>query len=391
MQRFGSEGEIELRPLAGVSFGGLVHFASADGAESVIAEMEAKPGLLPQALYAANGLLVLKGLDDISAAPSLLLRLSRLFGPEIDNYQENGNPAFMVHEGVPEIFVVSNAPPINRWPPPPPDPPQCPDGSLPVTFPHRRGWHTDQSFRRPPPDVSLLYAVQAAQPGQGQTLFADCAAAFDALPAATRTRVADLVGVHARFGTGRSEDDVRNHRPVPQLKSHERSQRQPVVRHHPVTGRLALYLCEGSQMDWVDGPFVGMQTGPDGAGAELLYELMAHMTARRFVYAHDWERGDALIFDNRTVIHAATWFDAEHQQRTLWRTTVSGNPGPQYAGERPSWIPLANESLSYSVTSALGHVHSGPMRWHVVRCSALSAVRSSARSSTRWSLVSAIV
>lgn len=99
-------------------------------------------------------------------------------------------------------------------------------------------------------------------------------------------------------------------------------------------------------MDWVDGPFAGMEPGPDGAGADLLYQLIAHITQPQFVYVHDWDSGDALVFDNRTTIHAATWFDAERQQRTLWRTTVSGNPGPQYEGERPSWIPVADELLS---------------------------------------------
>jgi taurine dioxygenase len=343
MRRFGIDGEVELHPLAGRSFGGLLKFTSSRGAKSITAMMESQPDVLPRALYAAGGLLIIKGFDDIAAAPSLMLRFSRLFGPDIDNYQENGNPEFMVHAGVPEIFVVSNAPPVNRWPPPPPIPPLSSEGTLPVTFPHRRGWHTDQSFRRPPPDVSLLYAVRATEKGQGQTLFADCTAAFEALPGSIQAQVANLVGVHARFGTGRSEEDVQECRPVKSLRQHERSQFQPVVRRHPVTGRRALYLCEGSQMDWVDGPFVGMGTGPGSEGAMLLRKLMVHLTQREFVYAHDWDSGDMLVFDNRNTVHAATWFDAEKQQRTLWRTTVSGNPGPEYAGEPPSWIPRADE------------------------------------------------
>ena len=93
-------------------------------------------------------------------------------------------------------------------------------------------------------------------------------------------------------------------------------------------------------MDWVDGPFVGMDPGPDREGANLLYQLMAHITQRQFVYVHNWDTGDMLVFDNRNTVHAATWFDAENHQRILWRTTVSGNPGPQYhAGQTPSWIP----------------------------------------------------
>ena len=42
---------------------------------------------------------------------------------------------------------------------------------------------------------------------------------------------------------------------------------------------------------------------------------MAHYTRPEFVYAHEWEAGDLIIYDNRTLIHAATWFDAEKHQR----------------------------------------------------------------------------
>ena len=91
-------------------------------------------------------------------------------------------------------------------------------------------------------------------------------------------------------------------------------------------------------MDWIDGPFVGMEPGPDGEGAKLLYELMAHYTTSEFVYVHDWDKGDLVIYDNRTSIHAATWFDETQHQRLMWRTTVSGNPGAEYAGEGKSWV-----------------------------------------------------
>jgi taurine dioxygenase len=50
------------------------------------------------------------------------------------------------------------------------------------------------------------------------------------------------------------------------------------------------------------------------------------------------DKGDLVIYDNRTLIHAATWFDAAQHQRLMWRTTVSGNPGAEYAGEAKSWI-----------------------------------------------------
>ncbi|MCZ6892634.1 MAG: TauD/TfdA family dioxygenase, partial [Gammaproteobacteria bacterium] len=70
-----------------------------------------------------------------------------------------------------------------------------------------------------------------------------------------------------------------------------------------------------------------------------LYELMTHLTEPRFSYAHDWDAGDIVIYDNRSLVHAATWFDATRHSRLMWRTTVSGNPGKEYAGEKKSWMP----------------------------------------------------
>jgi len=118
----------------------------------------------------------------MAEAPELLVRLSRLFGSEVEDYRQTLTPLHMVHPTVPEIFLVPNTPPASRAPPRRPDPPLTADGRLPVQFPHRRGWHTDQSYRRPPPDILLFLAVQPVQRGQGQTLFADGTAAYEAPP-----------------------------------------------------------------------------------------------------------------------------------------------------------------------------------------------------------------
>ncbi|MBM3520689.1 MAG: TauD/TfdA family dioxygenase [Alphaproteobacteria bacterium] len=331
-------------PLPGASFGGRIGHSG--DAATMVASAEADPGALPYALADSMGLLLIKGMEAIAGDASLLLRLSRILGPEIEDYRNNLTPLHMVHPEVKEILIVSNVPPVNRQPPALPDPPLTADGRLPVQFPHRRGWHTDQSYRRPPPDVSLFFAVTPVPKGQGQTLFANGALAYDALSPALKAKVDGLDGLHTRGRTGRSRDQVLAGEPVQPLKPHERSQRQPIVRVHPVTGRRALYLCEYGQMDWLDGPIVGMEPGPKGDGAALLHELMSHITQPRFVYVHEWDAGDLLIWDNRCLMHAATWYDAAALQRVMWRTTVGGNPGAAYAGEKKSWIPEAREALA---------------------------------------------
>jgi taurine dioxygenase len=335
-------GQFEItRPLPGATFGGIVGLAGGGDARAVLAAAEAEPNFLPGALAECGGLLLLKGLSAITEDPSLLVRLSRFLGPEVEDYRRTLTQANSVHEGTPEILLVSSIPPASRQPPRRPDPPFTADGKLPLQYPHRKGWHTDQSYRRPPPDISLFYAVVPVPHGQGQTLFANGAAAYAALSPELKAQVDGLEGLHVRLFTGRSRDAVLACEPARPLAPHEKSQRQPVVRIHPVTGKPALYLCESSQMDWVDGPFVGMEPGPHGDGARLLDALMTHLTRPEFVYAHEWDAGDILVWDNRCLVHTATWFDADKYERVMWRTTVHGNPGALYAGEAKSWIPLA--------------------------------------------------
>jgi taurine dioxygenase len=329
------------KPLPDATFGGRLDLVGDTGAERLVAAAEAGPDALPRALAESGGLLLIQGMRAMAEEPDLLVRLSRLFGTEVENYRQNLTPLNMVHETVPEIFIVSNVPPVGRQPPRRPDPPLTEDGTLPTHFPHRHGWHTDQSYRRPPPDISLFLAVAPIRTDQGQTLFADGTAAYEALSPDLKARIEGLEGIHVQMSAGRSRDAVLAGQQPRDLLAHQRPQRQPIVREHPVTGRRALYLCEGGQMDWLEGPIAGMQPGPDGEGAELLFELMVHLTRPEFVYVHEWTRGDLVVWDNRCLVHAATWFDAATEARVMWRTTVSGNPGAAYAGEKKSWITAA--------------------------------------------------
>jgi taurine dioxygenase len=325
-----------MRPLSGAAFGATVKLARSP--------REEMPDGLPEALAEAGGLLLIPGLGEIAQDPELLVRLSLLFGPEVEDYRYLLTSSNVVHKMQPEIFMVTNTVPGARPPPKRPEPPLTAKGTLPVQYPHRKGWHTDQSYRRPPPDISLFYAVIPADRTRGQTLFANGALAYDDLPADLRRKVDSLQGLHAQPGSGRGRGDALAGKTPRAYARHERSQLQPVVRLHPVTGRRSLYLCEDGQMDWFEGPFVGMEPGPQGEGAALLDELMTHLTRPEFVYVHEWTQGDLLVWDNRCLVHTATWYDADKEKRLMWRTTVRGNPDPLYSGENRSWIPQGHEA-----------------------------------------------
>lgn len=330
------------RPLDDVSFG---HALDARGLSSLAAieRFEADPAPLLSLFYAGNGLLVVKGLQDMAERAELLLRMSRLFGPEVENYRETITTDNFFHDSIDEILVLSNLPPCSFEPPPIPVPARTEDGGLPSRFPHRRGWHTDQSYRRPPPDVSLLLGVTCPPKSQGQTLYADCITAYDSLPRTVKIRIVELIGVHAMRGTGRSEHEVRADMPLKSLLPHQMPQRHPLVRTHPVTGKQTLYLCDGGQMDFVLGPFIGLAPGLGNEGATLLHELLEHITKPQHLYVHEWDEGDLVVHDNRNMLHTPTWYDSARHPRLMWRTTVMGNPGEEYQSEAKSWIPARGE------------------------------------------------
>ena len=334
----------ELAPLPGAGFGAAMQFPASSGAREAVAALEAEPETLGAAICDRGGLLLMPGMLEISEEPELLLRLSRVLGPEVEDYRnsysfEDRKRLFNYHDTVPEIIQITNLPPIRTQPSPLPDPPLTEDGLLPVQFPHRTGWHTDQSFRRPPPDFSLFYARQPVPQGEGQTLFADATGAYEALPDAMKKTIDALEGVHVLPGTGRADYEIRRGEAPRPLARHQKPQRQPLVRVHPVTGGKSLYFCDSGQMDFLIGPIAGMEPGPEGEGARLLRQLAAHATQRRFTYTHEWSEGDLIIYDNRNLLHAGTWYDAERHIRVMWRTTVRGNPDPAYEGETYSWVP----------------------------------------------------
>lgn len=331
-------GSLRASRIEGSRFGTRLEFETGD-LDAILRLCTDNAASILKEYYAAGGLMVIKGLQEIRNHPQALVELSGMFGPEVENYHQTLTSERFFHDSIPEILILTNDPPCNHPPPPRAESAARRQAGLTVQFPHQLNWHTDQSYRRPPPDITLLLALQVPPANQGQTLFADCGAALAALSGAQQHRLNGLQGIHAPSWIGRSRAAVENGDPVLDLLPHQLPQRQPLVRRHPVTGELSLFICEEAQMDYVDGPVAGLEPGPDGEGAELIRSLLRHTTQEKFVYAHHWEVGDLLVGDNRNLLHCATWYDSTRYSRLMWRTTVMGNPGREYAGEQKSWIP----------------------------------------------------
>ena len=178
-------------------------------------------------------------------------------------------------------------------------------------------WHSDLSYKEVPSLGSLLHAQEL--PGEGgDTLFADQHAAYEALPAPLKARLAPLQAEHsylARYDELRARSPWRPALTQAQL-AEVRPVVHPVVRTHPETGRKALFVSEHFTTR-----IVGL---PENESRALLDLLFAASTQPAFQLRHRWQPHDIVFWDNRSVLHLAAG-TPDHARRKLYRTTIEGS------------------------------------------------------------------
>ena len=181
-------------------------------------------------------------------------------------------------------------------------------------------FHSDWSFMAIPPAATALYGITIPPVG-GDTLFANQVAAYEQLPTNLRERVEDLTAIHSAalgyapdgaYGEA-DQEQGRSMKILPSERALE-TYEHPLVRTHHETGKRALF----SSAAYIKG-FVGLEKEESDA---LLLELYAHQSQPQFVYAHRWQAGMLVMWDNRSVLHAATG-GYDGYDRLLHRTTIS--------------------------------------------------------------------
>ena len=170
-------------------------------------------------------------------------------------------------------------------------------------------WHSDSSFKEVPAKYSMLSARKIPASG-GNTEFADMRAAYDALDDGTKNEVHNLICLHSQiFSRGVLGFD--------DFTDAERAKwapvRQGLVRRHPTTGRLSLYLASHAG---------GIEGWPMPEARSFLRDLNEHATQRQFVYAHAWRPSDLVMWDNRVTMHRARRYDPK-EVRDMRRTTLT--------------------------------------------------------------------
>jgi alpha-ketoglutarate-dependent taurine dioxygenase len=186
------------------------------------------------------------------------------------------------------------------------------------------GWHHDSTYM-PLQAKGAVFSAEIVPTAGAATGWADMRAAYDDLDDETRSRVNELSAFHSLYySQGRAgylpqkRDDggygaYGYHDMEPSLR--------PLVKLHPETGRPNLLIGRHAY------GIVGMD--PDES-EKLLDHLNEWACQGSRVHHHQWEVGDAVVWDNRRLMHRGTPFDMTERRR-MWHTRIAGEPESELA------------------------------------------------------------
>ena len=237
------------------------------------------PGLIPDAALAEateRGFAAVSGLGlDAGALEAAMAAIGTL----------TFTPGERPHPDHPHTFVVTNrgrrVPPVSVF-------------------------HSDTSYVARPPSYTALAAVEIPEAG-GETVFVDQFLALESAPATLRAALAgvELLHVASRVADAAAAGEGAWH---------------PVLRRHPITGRVALYVSARERL--VGARRHGRDLDEDEA-RELIDAAHAQAISGAPVERHAWAPGDLLLTDNRSTLHAADHAGVVGA-RTLHRVMVEG-------------------------------------------------------------------
>jgi alpha-ketoglutarate-dependent taurine dioxygenase len=186
------------------------------------------------------------------------------------------------------------------------------------------GWHCDSTYM-PVQAKGAVFSAEIVPSVGGRTGFADMRAAYDALDDAMRAKIAPLSAYHSLYySQAKMGHDPKKKKdseysgygfhagPIPL---------RPLVKVHPETGRKSLLIGRHAHN------IPGMDTDES---ARLLKELVDFACQPPRIHHHDWRPGDAVVWDNRCLLHQATPWDMT-QPRVMWHSRIAGDPASEAA------------------------------------------------------------
>lgn len=199
----------------------------------------------------------------------------------------------------PHAMIISNIKENGEW-----------IGALPIG---ELSFHSDGAFNPIPYKASMLYAIEVPKRG-GETVFANMYEVYAALDTEARGMLEEcsadnyfLPDPNTAFGHEKQvEDDHCIH---------------PVVTTHPATGRKVLFINRRMTRRV-------LELAPEKY-EPVLARIFDMVESDAFTYAHRWQPGDLLMWDNRCTQHGRRDFDPA-ERRLLRRFSIVGDGPPTH-------------------------------------------------------------
>ena len=179
-----------------------------------------------------------------------------------------------------------------------------PDGEL--------SFHFDRVHQKKPTRATVLHAIEIPDKG-GDTCFANMYAAYETLPAKIKEKIDGRLALNT-YEYGATSANVKK------IDEDAPTAIHPVVRTIPETGRKSLFVSR-----LMTDKIIGM---PPDESRELLNLISDHCERPEFIYQHQWQVGDILMWDNRCSTHARMDFDSS-QRRLMKRIALADTVVPQ--------------------------------------------------------------
>src|SRR6516162_2482557 len=241
-----------------------------------------------------NVVLVIRGQEHLT--PAQVQAAGELFG----ELMEDQNRRYLV-DGYPLISVLDNRHKDSK--------------GQPAKVGSNATWHTDHTNQELPPKFTMLYAVAVPDKG-GATSVCNSRAAYEALPDAIKQKIVGMKTENTLISSARfksANPDVLK----TQLELKKPPTIHPLVRTHPETGTKAVWFHK-SKTEKVTG------MTPEET-QDFLQDLTAKITQPQFCYAHEYQKGDLVIIDDRASLHKAGFDFDQSQHRRLYRMLVRGD------------------------------------------------------------------
>jgi alpha-ketoglutarate-dependent taurine dioxygenase len=195
------------------------------------------------------------------------------------------------------------------------------DSDLMKVLKGNMGWHCDSTYM-PVQAKGAVFSAEVVTKSGGQTGWADMRAAYDALDDELRSKLEGLAAYHSLFYSqaklghhpkqGSAYSGYGFHDgPVPL---------RPLVKVHPETGRKSLVIGRHAH---------NIPDMDKNESERLLQELVDFACRPPRVYHHQWRSGDAVIWDNRCLLHQATPWDMR-EPRIMWHNRSSASRSQRF-------------------------------------------------------------